>query len=98
MTERVPQLFLSALADLTEWLEAAGVPAMLVGGIAASILGRPRATRDLHSLSHPSSSGAGCSHRPKLTASARASRIRFSSLAARAYCCFDTLSLLSISM
>ena len=50
MTERVPQLFLSALADLTEWLEAAGVPAMLVGGIAASILGRPRATRDIDAL------------------------------------------------
>lgn len=50
MTERVPQLFLDALTDLTEWLEAAGVPAMVVGGVAASILGRPRATRDIDAL------------------------------------------------
>lgn len=47
MTERVPQLFLGALADLAHWLEAARAPAMVVGGIAASILGRPRATRDI---------------------------------------------------
>lgn len=50
MTQKVPQLFLTALADLTEWLEAAGVPAMVIGGIAASILGRPRATRDIDTL------------------------------------------------
>lgn len=50
MTERVPRLFLTALADLTEWLEAGHVPAMIVGGIAASILGRPRATRDIDAL------------------------------------------------
>lgn len=48
--ERVPRLFVTALADLTQWLEAAGVPAMIVGGIAASILGRPRATRDIDTL------------------------------------------------
>ena len=50
MTERVPGLFVSALADLTQWLDAAGVPAMIVGGIAASMLGRPRATRDIDAL------------------------------------------------
>lgn len=50
MTERVPGLFVSALADLTQWLETAGIPAMIVGGIAASILGRPRATRDIDAL------------------------------------------------
>ena len=50
MTERVPRLFVAALADLTQWLEAVGVPAMIVGGIAASILGRPRATRDIDAL------------------------------------------------
>ena len=50
MTERVPRLFVAALADLTQWLESAGVPAMIVGGIAASILGRPRATRDIDAL------------------------------------------------
>lgn len=50
MTEPVPRLFVTALADLVHWLEAAGVPAMIVGGIAASILGRPRATRDIDAL------------------------------------------------
>ena len=50
MTERIPRLFVTALADLTQWLEAAGAPAMIVGGIAASILGRPRATRDVDAL------------------------------------------------
>jgi predicted nucleotidyltransferase len=50
VTERIPRLFVTALADLTHWLEAAGVPAMIVGGIAASILGRPRATRDIDAL------------------------------------------------
>jgi predicted nucleotidyltransferase len=48
--ERVPRLFVTALADLTRWLETAGVAAMIVGGIAASILGRPRATRDIDAL------------------------------------------------
>ena len=50
MIERVPQLFLRALADLTDWLDQAGFPAMIVGGVAASILGRPRATRDIDAL------------------------------------------------
>jgi hypothetical protein len=50
VTERVPRLFLGALTDLTRWLDVAGVPAMLVGGVAASILGRPRATRDIDAL------------------------------------------------
>lgn len=50
MTERVPGLFVTALADLTRWLESADIPAMIVGGIAASILGRPRATRDIDAL------------------------------------------------
>jgi hypothetical protein len=48
--ERVPQPFLRVLADLTGWLDEAGVPAMVVGGVAASIMGRPRATRDIDSL------------------------------------------------
>lgn len=50
MAEGVPKPFLSALADLTTWLESAGIPAMVVGGVAASILGRPRATRDIDAL------------------------------------------------
>ena len=50
MPERVPAAFLRVLEDLTGWLDGAGVPAMVVGGVAASILGRPRATRDIDSL------------------------------------------------
>lgn len=50
MPEHVPEAFLQVLADLTGWLEHARVPAMVIGGVAASILGRPRATRDIDSL------------------------------------------------
>jgi hypothetical protein len=50
VAERVPKLFLKALADLTEWLEGTRAPTMVVGGVAASILGRPRATRDIDAL------------------------------------------------
>jgi hypothetical protein len=55
MPERVPPAFLQVLADLTGWLESARVPAMIIGGVAASILGRPRATRDIEGLldAHP---------------------------------------------
>jgi Nucleotidyl transferase of unknown function (DUF2204) len=35
----------TALADLTKALEAAGFPAMIIGGVAASALGRPRLTQ-----------------------------------------------------
>lgn len=38
---------LSALKDLTAWLKSRRVPGMVIGGIAASLLGRPRATRDI---------------------------------------------------
>jgi predicted nucleotidyltransferase len=40
----------SALADLTKALEAAGFPAMIIGGVAASALGRPRLTQDVDAL------------------------------------------------
>lgn len=36
-----------ALRDTCCWLEAAEIPAMLIGGVAAAILGRPRFTRDI---------------------------------------------------
>ena len=39
-----------ALRSLTEWLESRRVPYVLIGGIAASILGRPRATHDIDVL------------------------------------------------
>jgi predicted nucleotidyltransferase len=50
MSERVPEAFLRVLADLAGWLESAHIPAMVIGGVAASILGRPRATRDIDAL------------------------------------------------
>jgi hypothetical protein len=40
----------AALADLTAWLENENIPAVIVGGIAASVLGRPRLTRDIDAL------------------------------------------------
>lgn len=50
MAEPVPQPFLKTLAALTRWLEDVRAPAMIVGGVAASVLGRPRATRDIDAL------------------------------------------------
>ena len=50
MADPVPKPFLKALADLTRWLEDSSVPAIIIGGVAASILGRPRATRDIDAL------------------------------------------------
>ena len=42
--------FLSVLRDLVAWLQAERVPGMLIGGIAASLLGRPRVTRDVDAV------------------------------------------------
>ena len=41
---------LGALNDLIGWLNAASVPGAVIGGVAASFLGRPRATRDIDAL------------------------------------------------
>jgi hypothetical protein len=41
---------LAALGDLTAWLKAAQVPGVIIGGVAASLLGRPRVTRDVDAL------------------------------------------------
>ncbi len=41
---------LGALRDLVAWVRAGGVPAAVIGGVAASILGRPRLTRDVDAL------------------------------------------------
>lgn len=38
------------LADLVSWFEAARTDGVVVGGVAASILGRPRATRDVDAI------------------------------------------------
>lgn len=41
---------LAVLRDLVAWLKAGKVPGMVIGGLAASILGRPRLTRDVDAL------------------------------------------------
>ena len=50
MPERIPASLLAALADLMKWFDAASVPSMIIGGVAASILGRARLTRDIDAL------------------------------------------------
>ena len=50
MVERVPASLESALADLMGWLDAAHIPSMIIGGVAASVLGRPRLTQDVDAL------------------------------------------------
>jgi len=41
---------LAVLRDLVAWLEYAKVPGVIIGGLAASLLGRPRLTRDVDAL------------------------------------------------
>jgi predicted nucleotidyltransferase len=43
-------MFGELLRDLVAWLDAAQVEGVVIGGLAASILGRPRATRDVDLL------------------------------------------------
>ena len=40
----------TSLADLSRWLDAEKIPGVIIGGIAASVLGRPRLTRDIDAL------------------------------------------------
>ncbi len=41
---------LEALRNLIRWFESQHIPGVVVGGVAASILGRPRMTRDIDAL------------------------------------------------
>lgn len=41
---------LAALHDLVTWLQAEQVSGIVIGGVAASLLGRPRVTRDVDAL------------------------------------------------
>ena len=41
---------LVVLRDLVAWLDAEKVPGVVIGGLAASLLGRPRLTRDVDAL------------------------------------------------
>lgn len=51
MTERQELApLISALADLARWFESANVPGIVVGGVAASLIGRPRLTHDVDAL------------------------------------------------
>lgn len=46
----LPDGLIAAAGALTAWLEDAGAPGMIVGGVAASLLGRPRMTQDVDAL------------------------------------------------
>lgn len=50
MAEPLPETLLAPLADLGKWLEATNTRAIIVGGVAASFLGRPRFTQDIDAL------------------------------------------------
>lgn len=50
MAEPLPQSLQAALASLVSWLDDAQVPSMVIGGVAASVLGRPRLTQDVDAL------------------------------------------------
>jgi hypothetical protein len=50
VADRVPVSLLAALADLAKWLESAQIPAVIIGGVASSFLGRPRLTQDVDAL------------------------------------------------
>jgi hypothetical protein len=50
VAERIPSSLLAALTDLVNWLDATGTPSIIIGGVAASILGRPRLTKDIDTL------------------------------------------------
>lgn len=50
MAEPLPETLLAPLADLGKWLEATNTQAIIVGGVAASFLGRPRFTQDIDAL------------------------------------------------
>jgi hypothetical protein len=48
--ERVPATLLAPLADLAKWLEISHAQGVIVGGVAVSLLGRPRFTQDIDAL------------------------------------------------
>jgi hypothetical protein len=47
-TELAP--LLAVLRDLVAWWQAGKIPGVVIGGLAASLLGRPRLTRDVDAL------------------------------------------------
>ena len=50
MAESLPAPLQAALSDLARWLKHSKIPAVVIGGVAASVLGRPRLTQDIDTL------------------------------------------------
>jgi hypothetical protein len=50
MSESIPPGLLAPLADLGKWLEAVPAQSVIVGGVAVSLLSRPRFTQDIDAL------------------------------------------------
>lgn len=50
MSDDVLSPLLQALLDLIKWLQDRNVRGIIIGGVAASLLGRPRVTRDIDAL------------------------------------------------
>lgn len=50
MADILPPAILAPLADITRWLQATRTDAVLVGGVAVSLLSRPRFTQDVDAL------------------------------------------------
>jgi hypothetical protein len=50
VADRVPASLQAALADVMKWLDASHIPSMVIGGVASSMLGRPRLTQDVDAL------------------------------------------------
>jgi hypothetical protein len=48
--ERPPELPLAAIRDMLRWFKSARVPGVIIGGVAVSMQGHPRYTRDLDPL------------------------------------------------
>jgi len=50
VADRIPTSLQAALADVMKWLDALHIPSMVIGGVASSMLGRPRLTQDVDAL------------------------------------------------
>ena len=50
MADPIQASLQGALADLARWLDDSRIPSMIIGGVAASALGRPRLTQDIDAL------------------------------------------------
>jgi len=50
VVEPFPASLHAALSALAEWIATERIPATIIGGIAVSVLGRPRLTQDIDAL------------------------------------------------